>query len=306
MYLALTVLCLLPFALCKPERVDHGAGSHKAPLNVHGVHNPVYDREALLGNRDIDELTELSDEVRVKRLTTLARSHDENNNGFIETTELKNWVMQSFRMLDAEEALDKYKEEDEDKDGKVTFAEILHKQYGYKEEELKELEKMESEDEESEIYMHIMDDKKKFDAADLDKSGSLDENEYRAYFQPYDYPHMYAAEMDRTMREMDTNKNGFIDRDEFLGEGSDEEEGINFGSLDKDKDGKLTSDEIRPYALPDNNEVADEEVEHLVRESDSDKDGKLSIQEIVEKEDEFVQSAATDYGRNLHFVRDEL
>ena len=80
----------------------------------------------------------------------------------------------------------------------------------------------------------------------------------------------------------------------------------NFEELDKDHDGKLTSEELQPYALPDNNDVATEEAEHLMNMCDEDKDGKLSIEEIVTKEDEFVSSSATDYGRTLHFVKDEL
>lgn len=80
----------------------------------------------------------------------------------------------------------------------------------------------------------------------------------------------------------------------------------NFEELDKDKDGKLTPEELRPWALPDNNDAADEEVEHLMNLCDGDKDGHLSIDEIVAKEDEFLRSTATDYGRTLHFVKDEL
>ena len=92
--------------------------------------------------------------------------------------------------------------------------------------------------------------------------------------------------------------------------GDDEESRLasvtNFEELDKDQDGKLTSEELRPYALPDNSDVATEEAEHLLNMCDEDKDGQLSIEEIVTKEDEFVSSSATDYGRTLHFVRDEL
>lgn len=80
----------------------------------------------------------------------------------------------------------------------------------------------------------------------------------------------------------------------------------NFEELDKDKDGKLTSEELRPWVLPDNSEAAAEEVEHLVNVCDENSDGHLAIDEIVAKEDEFLRSSATDYGRTLHFVKDEL
>lgn len=56
--------------------------------------------------------------------------------------------------------------------------------------------------------------------------------------------------------------------------------------------------------LPDNNEAAVEEAEHLIERSDSDKDGKLSIEEIVNNHEDFVGSQATNYGEFL--PKDEL
>ncbi|CAG5127492.1 unnamed protein product [Candidula unifasciata] len=214
-------------------------------------------------------------------------------------------------MLDREEAMEKLEDEDENGDGKVTFAEILQKQYGYTEEDLADVQKEEEEDEGgSNVFQLITDDKNRFTAADVNKDGFLAEEEYIAYFQPYDFPHMYEVEMERAMKDLDKDGDGFISIQEFIGENLDEEtrlsEMTNFEELDKDKDGKLTPVELRPWALPDNSEAADEEVDHLVTLCDADKDGHLSIDEIVAKEDEFLRSTATDYGRTLHFVKDEL
>lgn len=65
-----------------------------------------------------------------------------------------------------------------------------------------------------------------------------------------------------------------------------------------------TKKEIKDWVLPDNNEAAVEEAEHLIERSDSDKDGKLSIEEIVNNHEDFVGSQATNYGEFL--PKDEL
>ncbi|RUS85153.1 hypothetical protein EGW08_007057 [Elysia chlorotica] len=304
--------CCLVITLAVPEA--HEAHRHAAHKTNHkfsdGSHNPVFDQEALLGSHKMDDLADLPDDVRINRLRNLAKSHDANNNDIIEVEELKAWIMESFRMLDKEEAMEKLEEEDGNSDGKVTFEELLDKQYGYTMEDVANLQAGEHGPDEEGVHDLIKEDEARFIAADLDKDGSLDDKEYMAFFQPYDYPHMHDIEMSKTMKDFDKDNDGFVSRDEFTGDVYDEESRLasvtNFEELDKDKDNKLTSAELKPYALPDNDEVAKEEAEHLLNICDEDKDGQLSIEEIVTKEDEFVSSAATDYGRTLHFVKDEL
>ncbi|XP_055886146.1 reticulocalbin-2-like [Biomphalaria glabrata] len=310
MLVVVLILCSCVFLQATPEVPEHGAFKHSESHYKDGIHNPVFDQEALLGSHNVDDLAELPNDVRIKRLRNLAKSHDSNNNDIIELDELKEWILQSFRMLDREEAMEKLQEEDENGDKKVTFAEILGKRHGYGEEDLPLLENYERGDEDVDVLELINDDKKRFLAADLDKDGALSQEEYVAYFQPYDFPHMFQVEMERSMHDIDKDADGFISMEEFIGENVDDETRIsemtNFEELDKDKDGKLTPDELRPWALPDNEDVAKEEAEHLLNMCDLDRDGKLSIEEIVNKEEEFIGSSATDYGRTLHFVRDEL
>lgn len=81
-----------------------------------------------------------------------------------------------------------------------------------------------------------------------------------------------------------------------------------FGDFDRNKDGVLDKKEIKDWVLPDNNEAAVEEAEHLIQRSDmageNGKDGKLSIEEIVSNHEDFVGSQATNYGEFL--PKDEL
>lgn len=60
------------------------------------------------------------------------------------------------------------------------------------------------------------DDRHRFKVADLNNDGALDHKEYVAYLQPYDYPHMYEVEMDRSMSDLDKDKDGYVSKQEFI------------------------------------------------------------------------------------------
>lgn len=68
---------------------------------------------------------------------------------------------------------------------------------------------------------------------------------------------------------------------------------------DKNGDGKLDKTEVREWIIPENFDHARAEARHLIFESDRDKDGKLTKQEILDKYDLFVGSQATDFGEAL-------
>ena len=48
--------------------------------------------------------------------------------------------------MDREEAAEKFQEDDENSDGKITFEELVHKQFGYTQDDLKDLNDKEEED----------------------------------------------------------------------------------------------------------------------------------------------------------------
>ncbi|GFR92796.1 calumenin-B, partial [Elysia marginata] len=64
----------------------------------------------------------------------------------------------------------------------------------------------------------IQDDEARFNVADQNKDGSLDAAEYMAFFQPYDFPHMFEVEMAKTMKDFDKDKDGFVSKQEFIGD----------------------------------------------------------------------------------------
>ena len=292
-------LCVLP--LCIDGSVDH--------INKQGIHNPVFDQEALLASQGgVDELVELPKDVRHTRLTNLATSHDQNNDGIIEADELYAWMIDSFAFIDRTTAAEKIREHDENGDGNITIAELFHAQFGLSDEDLKTL-KAGDDDESKETLELLEEERKRFEAADLDKDNTLDEGESTAFFLPYNYPHMFPMEMAKVMKDFDQNGDGFVSKEEFSSgdEVDDEtrrEEMANFHDLDVDQDGQLSQEEV--WSMSDNERMAKDEVHHLMEVCDMDRDGKLSIHEIVTQEEEFMSSSATDFGRIMQFVKDEL
>jgi hypothetical protein len=62
----------------------------------------------------------------------------------------------------------------------------------------------------------LEEDKKKFDAADLNKDGALTKEEHVAFLYPSDFPHMHDIEMERVLVDHDKNGDGTITKEEFL------------------------------------------------------------------------------------------
>lgn len=68
--------------------------------------------------------------------------------------------------------------------------------------------------------MQLKEDKTLFLAADTDNDGMLDELEFQYFYIPEDYPHMKPAILRGVMDRLDTDKDGSITFDEFIGDRS--------------------------------------------------------------------------------------
>ena len=69
------------------------------------------------------------------------------------------------------------------------------------------------------FFQLLEQDKLKFDAADVNKDGSMSVKEYAAFMHPYDFEHMHDIEIDMTLQAIDKNKDGKLSLKEFVGEG---------------------------------------------------------------------------------------
>ncbi|KAK8751537.1 hypothetical protein OTU49_008984 [Cherax quadricarinatus] len=119
---------------------------------------------------------------------------------------------------------------------------------------------------------------------------------------------MLPVVLQQTLDEKDTNNDGVIDFQEFVGDKGKEQdrewlltEKDKFDhEHDKDGNGILDRNEILAWVVPTNEDIAEDEVDHLFGAADDDGDDLLSFLEILDHHDVFVGSEATDYGDHLH------
>ena len=107
---ALVVLlsALVQGAVHHKEREEDGAFSPKDRGHHHGKdgeHDAHWDHEAILGShKEAEEFDDLSPVEAKKRLRILAGKMDRNLDGFVDKTELRQWIVRSFRMLSREDS----------------------------------------------------------------------------------------------------------------------------------------------------------------------------------------------------------
>ncbi|THD20042.1 Reticulocalbin-1 [Fasciola hepatica] len=271
-----------------------------------------FDHQAILGTHEqAMQFRQLEPEEAKKRLARLVERMDTNQDGAVNKEELVDWIVHSFKLLDLESSRQRLKDRDENSDGAVSWAEYLHKTFGYSELEMDELKKNDGPETQA-FVQSVEHEKVKFDSADLDKNGLLNETEYAAFEYPHNYPHMAPYEIIQTLKDFDRDKDEFISEEEYLQDSKMQPEALqiekaNFKRYDKNGDGKLDKEELVNWVTPGFERTAVSEAEHLIMETDSDKDGQLSKDEILRQHELWVGSQATDYGRHLEQMpRDEL
>ena len=82
------------------------------------------------------------------------------------------------------------------------------------EEELLKLE----ENERMDFATMIRRDKSRWEAADLDKNGKLEYEEFVAFIHPEERDHMFDIVVEETMEDIDKNHDGKLSVDEYIGE----------------------------------------------------------------------------------------
>ena len=269
-----------------------------------------FDHDALFGSNDIlgsSSSSQLEPEEAKRRLEQFIVNGklDRDEDGFITKSELSDWVASSFKQLSIQDALDQLKEEDiENSDGQISWSEHFKNNFNLGAEQ--------NADEKQMIY----EDRELFSAADLNMDGYLDLHEFPLFTSPEEHSEMHDTLYKLTMRRRDLNQDGLLDFHEYIvsekGEQPDRtSEGYLIdkdkyeNDLDKNKDGLLQKDEVLSWIIPNSNEIASEEAEHLISACDDNKDGKLTLNEIVNNYDIFLESEITEYGDKL-VKHDEL
>ena len=68
--------------------------------------------------------------------------------------------------------------------------------------------------------------------------------------------------------------------------------------MDIDGNGELNDDELVLWIQQDNGEIAMDETIHLIETADADEDGKLTHEEVMHAMEDFIESDATEYGKD--------
>ncbi|GMT28377.1 hypothetical protein PFISCL1PPCAC_19674 [Pristionchus fissidentatus] len=124
---------------------------------------------------------------------------------------------------------------------------------------------------------------------------------------------MHSILVEITTMEKDEDGDGSISLKEFLGEMYDNPhsewnkvETERFSTeFDIDGDGKLAGDEVTKWLIPNVNDAAESENDHIFERADIDKDEFLSYEEVGNQYELFVESEATKYGQHLDDIRHE-
>lgn len=276
--------------------VEHGEAEDEE-------HNPEYDHEAFLGKDEAKTFDEFTPEESKEKLAKLFVKVDQQTlaDGFVTEEELGKWITYTQNRYIREDSDKQMKQNDEDKDGFVTWEEYKKATYGF----------LDDNEGEKEHYAEMLvRDEQRFKLADKEHDMKLNEEEFSAFLHPENHDHMKGIVVNETLQDIDKDKDGSISLEEYLGDLWPEEdrakgeepdwvktERQQFTEFrDKNKDGKMDQDEVKDWILPPDYDHVTSEAKHLVSESDTNGDGKISKEEMVEKYDLFVGSQATDFG----------
>ncbi|OPJ70101.1 reticulocalbin-2 isoform B [Patagioenas fasciata monilis] len=250
-----------------------------------------------------------------RRLRAIVRKIDSDGDGLLSKEELSSWIQQSFKHYVTQEAKQHFNDYDKDGDGLVSWKEYNMQMYD-RVIDFDENTVLEDQEEES-----FRQEKKRFEKANRDDVPELNVDEFVAFEHPEEAEYMTDFVIQEALEEHDKDGDGFVSLEEFLGDyrrdptAREDPEWILVekdrfvNDYDKDNDGKLNPQELLSWIVPNNQGIAQEEALHLIEEMDLNDDKKLSEAEILKNQDLFLNSEATDYGRQLHderFYHEEL
>ncbi|XP_017138812.1 calumenin [Drosophila miranda] len=296
-----------------PAEVPHNPleyDSLHAPHFDGAEHNSQYDHEAFLGPDESKKFDNLSPEESKRRLGVIFDRIDEDKDGLVTLSELKNWISFTQRRYIEEDTGRLWRQHNPDNNATISWEAYRDSVYSF----LNDLSAEELAQEENGIsYKGLLKrDRRRWAVADQDLDDSLTREEFTAFLHPEDHPTMRDVVLQETVEDLDKDKDGKINEDEYIGdmyrpsEANEEEpewvasEREAFAKYrDTDGDGYLTETEVRQWITPQDFDHSESEAKHLIFEADVDHDEKLTKAEVLDKYDAFVGSQATEFGEAL-------
>ncbi|PAA86446.1 hypothetical protein BOX15_Mlig031539g2, partial [Macrostomum lignano] len=338
--LALLAL-LLCWAVSTAAATEGSSHYHDHDGDGKAEHDSAYDQEQFLGKDMAKQFSQLDSSVSEEKLQQLIKEEvDADKDGFVSEDELLKHLEKVHKEQQTEE-LDTQWKEMNPKNGKMDWeTHVKTLQPGFLDEErddemsqaakkameeaktgveavsVQVPEKGTEDERESlrEFFKEIIRQRKRWNAADADKDGFINQEEYRSLLFPEDSPSMREIVADETISQLDTDRDGRINQDEYLagqwtpskpGEKEPhwlQEERDGFAKKDTNSDGFLDKEEVQNWLQPPGavgGHSLQEEARHLMREADENRDGRLSPEEISKHRDLFAGSRATRYGEDV-------
>jgi Ca2+-binding EF-hand superfamily protein len=275
-----------------------------------GKHDDNFDHEAMVGSDRAPDYDSLTPEESQQRLVRLVKTKvDADGDGYVTELELRNHIEYMQKRNVRKTVDDAWANFDAKriKNGLVSWDDYQAIIFG----ENFDL---------SKVDPKLVDDyrralnrnRNRFHAADIDRNGALSKDEYACFVRPEYCDHMRAEVVDETLDEIDKNKDGFIDYNEYRDDMASKANGTEVdadyqqqerqlfhSNWDHNNDEKLDREEIGNWIMPVGIDYAKNEALHLISTADDNKDGRLESGEFINHYDAFVGSQTTDYGKQL-------
>ncbi|NXS18167.1 RCN2 protein, partial [Mystacornis crossleyi] len=264
---------------------------------------------------EAEEYARLSPEEQQRRLRNIVKKIDADADGLLSEDELSSWIQQSFKHYVTQEAKQHFNDYDKDGDGLVSWKEYNLQMYD-RVIDFDENTVLEDQEEESFRQLHLK-EKKRFEKANRDDVPALNVDEYIAFEHPEEVEYMTDFVIQEALEEHDKDGDGFVSLEEFLGDYRRDPNvcHTNLSAFAMQSAFKIHLADVSPryfwlsYTEPNQSGKVGTEAQHLIEEMDLNDDKKLSEAEILKNQDLFLNSEATDYGRQLHderFYHEEL
>ncbi|KAF5403502.1 Reticulocalbin 3 EF-hand calcium binding domain [Paragonimus heterotremus] len=279
-------------------------------------HDVNFDHTAFLGSEAAKEYAHLTPEQSRRKLKEIVRKIDKDEDGKVSPDELKKWIAHIATVSQQQVTDNRWAGLNPTGIDPLPWKVYIENSYGKEEDRMKDSANVEE-------YKRIVgQEKRRWDAADQNADGALSKEEFFDFLNPEDKVHMKAAIIEELLDSVDFDKNGLVSEKEYLNdiarayqtplnEGGPEPSWVarereQFRTYrDLDHDGQMDRREIGEWIMPTGYDPVEAETQHLFYHADSDNDGVLTEAEILNRQDLFVSSQATNYGIELE-RREEL